>query len=325
MPTSQIIDKIISETDLTETEIKGRIQQKLDALSGLISEEGAAHIVANELSIKLFDAGGRLQIKNILSGMRSVETIGKVTNIFEIREFENARGKGKVANIIIGDETGRIRIAIWGSKADKIKELKENDIVKIKNGYVRENQGRKEVHLNDNSELTINPSDETIGEVLQTPGFGYTRKNINELKNDDNVEIMGFIVQAFEPRFYEVCPQCSKKLKNKEETLVCDEHGIVTPDYSYVLNFQVDDGTDIIRAVAFRQQTQKLLDKTHEQVLILREKLENFESIKKELLGEQVKLVGRAQQNNMFDRLEFVTQLVFAKPSPEDEIKRLEQ
>ena len=34
--------------------------------------------------------------------------------------------------------------------------------------------------------------------------------------------------------------------------------------------------------------------------------------------------MGRVNKNVMFDRVEFVAQLVFADPDPEEEIKRLE-
>ena len=38
-----------------------------------------------------------------------------------------------------------------------------------------------------------------------------------------------------------------------------------------------------------------------------------------------VKLVGRGSKNQLFDRLEFTTQLVFPDPNPEEELKRLDQ
>ena len=146
VPLSQIIEKIKEEKGLSEEEINARIQAKLTQLSGLISKEGAAHIIANELGIKVIEMGGKLKIKNILAGMRSVETFGKVTRIFEVRDFKKENREGRVGSFIIGDETGTIRIVCWGSQADKIREFKENDIVRVQNGYVRENNNSKENH-----------------------------------------------------------------------------------------------------------------------------------------------------------------------------------
>ena len=84
LPLSDIISKIKQKSQLSEQEINAKIDKKLDQLSGLISKEGAAHIIANELGIKLFEeTSGRLQIKNILAGMRNVETLGKIQRLFD--------------------------------------------------------------------------------------------------------------------------------------------------------------------------------------------------------------------------------------------------
>ena len=90
MPLDDIITKIKEKSGISDSEIQEKINQKLEQLSGLISKEGAAHIIANELGVKLFEqTSGRLQIKNIREGMRSVEVVVKVQQVFEVREFNN--------------------------------------------------------------------------------------------------------------------------------------------------------------------------------------------------------------------------------------------
>jgi len=324
IPLSDIIAKIKEKAQLTEEEINSRIDDKLKQLSGLISKEGAAHIIANELGIKLFEQfTGRLQIKNILAGMRDVETVGKVTQIFAAREFQSGERKGKVGNIVVGDETGSIRVVCWGSVSDDIPILKEGDIVKIISGYVRENNGRKEVHLNDRSKLIINPEGETIGEIKRTVALRKQIKNLQE--DDENIELLGTIVQVFEPRFFEVCPSCGKRARQRELSYVCEEHGEIKPDYSYVFNIFLDDGTETVRSVFFKNQAEHLLNMNQEQIMQFRENPEKFEEMKTQLLGNIIKIVGRAKKNEMFDRLEFMAQLVFSNPGPEEEIRRLEE
>ncbi len=323
VPLSQIINKIKEEKGLSEAEINSKIEAKLSQLSGLISKEGAAHIVANELGVKVLELGGKLKIKNILTGMRSVETVGKVVRIFETRDFKTENREGKVGSFIIGDETGTIRIVCWGNQADKIKELNENDIVVIQSGYVRNNNGNKEVHLNDRSRLIINPPNETVGEVKTTSTR--TRKKIKELtENDTDVELFGTIVQSFDPRFFEVCSLCNKRLKQTENGFICQEHGKVDAKYSYVFNVVLDDGSDSIRVVCFKNQAENLLGKTEEDILNLRENPVLFEPLKNDLLGQMVKVVGRVSMNTMFDRMEFIAQLVFTNPEHEEEIARLQ-
>ena len=124
IPYEQIIERIKKEAKVSEEEINGKIDSKMKQLSGLISKEGAAHIVANELGIKLFDSfSGKLQIKNIIVGLRSVETVGRVLQTYELREFTTNERQGKVASLVIGDETGTMRIVMWGEQADNIKNI----------------------------------------------------------------------------------------------------------------------------------------------------------------------------------------------------------
>lgn len=322
IPLPQILDKIKNEANIPESEINEKIEAKLKELSGLISREGAAHIIANELGVNLYkQLTGKVKISAILAGMREVETVGKIQRIFETREFDTGTRKGKVANIIIADETGTSRVVLWNDQVNKLENVKENDTVKLTNAYAKDNQGRVELHLNDKSEFDVNPAGEEIGEVKQ---YSSQRKQLKDVQDgDQNVEVLGTIVQAFDPRFYEICPQCGKRTPAKgENDYYCEQHGTITPTYAYVMNFILDDGTENIRCVAFKRQADKLLNKELGEI---RGNQEEVEKIKTELMGKIVKLVGRAGKNQMFDRLEFTTQLVFPDPDPEEELKKLKE
>ena len=131
-----------------------------------------------------------------------------------------------MGSFMIADETGIMRITCWHGQTDKMAEVKEGDIVKITNGYVRDNNGRAEVHLNDQSGIELNPSGETVtvGDkaTLAQAQADAQRKKISELgETDNNVEIRGTKVQVFEPRFFEVCPQCGKRATQEEDQSNC--------------------------------------------------------------------------------------------------------
>ena len=325
IPYEEIILKINESTKMSVAEIEERIEKKMKQLSGLISKEGAAHIVANELGVKVFEPlSGKLQIKNILSGMRDVETVGKVLQVYDAKEFMRGDAISKVASMLIGDETSTIRVVMWGSQADNAANLGLNDVVKIVGGYVRENNNRKEIHLNDRSQVVINPKGEIVGEVLIENKHG-SRKEIKGLnENDNEVELLGTIVQVFDIKFYEICPRCGKRAKPNIDLFECSEHGNVIPAYAYVLNAVLDDGTETIRCVFFRNQLERLLNLNQEQVLKFKNEPVEFEVIKNNLLGTIVKLNGRANKTSMFNRLEFITQNVDINPNPEEEMKRMQ-
>lgn len=280
----------------------------------MISKEGAAHIVANELGVNLFkDLDQRkIKIDKLSAGMRSVNVLGKVMKIYSIREYKKENREGKVANLLIGDETGIIRLVLWDTNHIKEIEnnnLKENDIIKIKNGYTRENNGFKELHLGSQGNILINPEKETISEVKERSDF--VKKDIKNLRDgESNVTLLGTIVQIFEPRFYETCELCRKKVRLEGDKYICNEHGLVKGKSSPVLNIILDDGSDNIRIVAFREQVEQVLKLDENSILDFKIHPEKFDEFKMNLLGEQVMITGRVTRNEMFDRLEFTAQRI---------------
>jgi replication factor A1 len=328
LPYEELIAKIVQDSGISEDELNEKIEEKLSSLSGLVSKDGAAHIIANELGVKLLvESSGRIQINKIFAGMRSVSLLAKVQRIFEERTFDTGKHKGKVRSFIAGDETGTIRIVLWNDQVDKIQTIKEGDIIHLENAYVKENNNQKELHLGDKAKIEINPPGETVGDVKITPKTR-SRKRIQELTDADaNVEVLGTIVQVFEPRYYEICPFCSKRARPTPGAaeFICEQHGKITPKYAYVLNAVVDDGSGTVRTVFFKNQAENLLGKQEDYFLSIKDSQEKIEQMKTELLGEIVKLVGRVSKNENFNRLEFVSQLVFRNPDPEEELKVLEQ
>ncbi len=308
-----IVQKIREATNLSEEEINNKIQEKLEALKGLVSKTGAAHIVANELNVKLFDFSGKLQVKNIVIGMQDVEIAGKVVRVFPVRDYSTPNRSGRVGSFIIADETGTIRVVAWDDKTQYLENLKEGDLVLIKSGYVRDNKGVKEVHLGQRASIVINPENVSISKDVGKP----LQKKISELKPGDlNVELLATIIQVFEPRFFEVCSVCGKRLKLVDGNYVCEVHGVVEPSYSYVLNAFLDDGENTIRCVFWREAVQKLLGRNDSEIQGLRQNPQGFEAFKQELLGTIVKVTGRVVQNKTFDRLEFIASNVVKNPEP---------
>ena len=303
-----IVQKIMEEKGLSEDDIRLRVKQKLTKLSGLISNEGAAHIVANELGVDLFEIVRKrgLKINKITPGMRGVGVSGKVTRLFDVRSFKKEEREGKVGSFLIGDETGILRIVLWDAGQIKLMEdgqIKQDVIVTLTNGYVRENNGYKEMHLSNRSEISLNPSGIEIGQVALGQGNGQslTKKKINQLHQGDFVSVFATIVQAFEPHFYEACPECGKKLNDG-----CAEHGKTQGKFSPVFNVVLDDGTGNIRAVSFRDLANEILGVDDAKMEIIRNDPSQFEAQKNAILGKQLLITGRINKNEMFDRLEIV-------------------
>ncbi|MBS3099242.1 DUF2240 family protein [Candidatus Pacearchaeota archaeon] len=104
---SKLLDRIIRSSNLPLEEIEKRIEAKKAKLSGLISKEGAAQIVAAELGIN-FDQE-RVKISEIVQGMKRVNTIGKIVRMNPVRAYNKNGKEGKVASFLLADETSNIR------------------------------------------------------------------------------------------------------------------------------------------------------------------------------------------------------------------------
>lgn len=291
----EIIEKI-KEKGLSEEEINRRIEEKISRLNDLISKEGAAHILANELGIKLYDLEKReFKIKDLIVGMRGIEINGRVLQKYDVIEYKKENREGRIFSFLIGDENASTRIVVWDeSQINELSELDEGDIVKIKNGYVRENRnGYKEIHLNKDSEYEINPDGVEIGEFEGS----IREKKIKKIKDLQIGEIGSFngtIVQLFEPRYYDACVDCGKKVRLEGENYFCEEHGEVKNQKMPILNLFLDDGSDNIRVVAFRDLAEKILNG------------QGVDELREKYLGMQYNFTGRVVKNEMFDRLEFI-------------------
>ncbi len=288
-----LIGRISEASGLDKEEVERKVEAKKAKLSGLISKEGAAQIIAAELGISFEDQD--LKISELMAGMRKVNVVGKIINIFPVREFEKNGRSGKVANFILADETGSTKVVLWDVNHIELIEnetIKVGDVVEIKAGSTRDS----EIHLSGFSELK--KSDRVLENVKTGPVV--SEGSLGEARQGQNIKARGVIVQVFQPRFYSVCPNCNKKAIQEGDIFKCAEHGVVEVKDRAILNFVIDDGTETMRVVMFSDQINALIP---EEDLKDAEKATVFRD---DLIGSEIYLSGRVQRNQLFNNLEIV-------------------
>ena len=285
----QLIQFISENSGISKEEIERKIEAKQAKLAGLISKEGAAQVVAAELNIN-FDKQ-MIKISQIVSGMRKINLVGKVITLFPVREYNKNGKSGRIGSFILADDTSNIRTVLWDENhIDLIakREINEGGVVELTNASIRNG----ELHLGSFSDIKL--SDKAVENVIvERPVF---KKRILDFNSNEKVSTRAFIVQMFEPRFFEVCPECRKKVENME----CFEHGKVVPEKRALLNFILDDGSDSIRATIFADDLEKVIPKSQ---------LENEElfSVKKQdLLGKEMLISGQVRRNSLYNNNEFI-------------------
>ena len=209
----------------------------------------------------------------------------------EIREYNKNGRQGRIGSFTVADETSNIRVVLWDENhIDLIekKQINQDQVIEINNAALR----NEEIHLTSFSE--IKPSNQTITTIITEKPT--TTKTIKEFTEGNSISTRAFIVQMFEPRFFEVCPQCRKKAVESK----CQEHGEITPEKRALLNFVIDDGTESIRSVIFSDQLEKLM--TKQEI----ETPELFTTKKEDLLGKEMIISGQVRKNQMFNNPELI-------------------
>ena len=288
----RLVEKIANASGVKKEEIDRRVEAKRAKLSGLISKEGAAQVIAAELGIN-FD-NEKLKINELLPGMRKVNLVGKIINIFPIRTFERNGKSNKVANFVLADETSNVKVVLWDTNHIELFEkgkISEGSVVEIGNANAREG----EVHLGSFSEFKLSND---ILESVKTEKI-VREKNLSDFKVGDAVSTRAFVVQSFDPRFFEVCPECRKKVVDSN----CEAHGKVVPEKRALINIVIDDGTETARAVLFHDNLASLGLKNLEDVSLLAQQREN-------LLGKEFILSGNVRMNKFFNNREFIVDSV---------------
>jgi len=329
MPTHEIISKICELSKTTEGKVKDMIKKKVDELDGLVSEEGAAHIVANELGVKLFEkqmSGTPIKIVDVLVGMKSVNVVGKVMRVFEARKFIREGKENKVGSFVIADETDSIRIVLWDSKRIDLLEdgtVKEGDVISIKDGYVRENKfSGKEIHIGLRGQLILDVDTKIDVKVQEKTIGGETQEaKIAEAVSGGMYRICGTVVAVFNPNFYSACSECGRKVQQDGEKLVCQDHKESEAKTGMALNLVLDDGTANMRCAAFQQTAEELLGKNGEELKGLSSE-ELTDVVNKALLGIELEIEGPVRENQMFGRTEIIANKA-SKLDPKIIIKKL--
>jgi ssDNA-binding replication factor A large subunit len=243
------------------------------------------------------------KLSELSDGMQSVEVVVKVLRKYEPREFPRDDGTtGRVANLIIADETKTARLVLWDDDVGLVEkgDLNVDDIIKIKRGYVRERLDEIEVHVGRYGKVVLNPPDVKLGEVADQKLSSAKRTNIENVKPGMKAEILGALVRIYDnPTIYE---------KEGEKR--------------FVANGVIDDGTGRLHTVFFNNMGETLLNTTINK-LVEGDLYAIVHNRERELEGREVLVAGNIRQNEQTGRVELIVFDIELNPDPKLEIENL--
>ncbi|MFB6233483.1 MAG: single-stranded DNA binding protein [Haloarculaceae archaeon] len=179
----------VADGDLEEGQVlrvKGRPKEGYRGLE--VSVDHAEPDADAEIDVSLDDA---TTVDSLALGQSDVNLRGLVLDTDDVRTFDRDDGsEGRVANLTLGDETGRVRVTLWDGMADRADELAAGTAVEVVDGYVREREGDLELHVGERGALEA--VDEPVEYEPETTAIG-------DVELDQRVDIAG-VVRSTDPK-----------------------------------------------------------------------------------------------------------------------------
>ncbi len=167
------------------------------------------------------------KMADLREGMRSVNVAGRVAHISEERAFTRRDGSaGRVASVLMEDETGTIRLSLWDDDVDLKKDMEIGSILTVENGYTRLSLGDVGLNAGQSSRITLNPKDVDVA----APRIEDKLVDIKDLREGQtNIYVRGRVLESADVREVETA---------RGPTMVA--------------SFRIDDGTGEARVSVWR-------------------------------------------------------------------------
>ena len=238
-------------------QFKQRVELHLDTYkdSAFMSKDGIL-----DMAIQEFEEGQNIQqthtnqvekISQLIEGNGNISIQGRLLAISNIKTFKTKAGKeGKVANLTVEDDTGKVRVVMWTDNMKYMNRIKEGDIIKVNNLEVQKGYtGDLEVVMRSNSSIQVLPEEA----APNAPKYEEKITKLGDIKEDGEYNIIARIIKIGTER---EIPKDDKTLNLITLTLMDDtanmEFTLWNKDINLIdtLDLQENDTIKILKARA---------------------------------------------------------------------------
>src|SRR6266446_7110650 len=157
-----LLNQILAKNpSMPREELFSMIERKKQESHGLLSDEGAVRLLAQQLaglsgqSVNISD----LRISSVQAGLSDATISGEILSISQLREFQRSDGSvGKLVRVKLKDSSGQITCVLWDSTAEIVEkeQLGNGSKLRLAHGYTRLGlAGEVEFHLGSRSSIEI--------------------------------------------------------------------------------------------------------------------------------------------------------------------------
>jgi replication factor A1 len=202
MTREEVIERILSgNPELSTEEILERLERKKKKTGGLMEDEVLLRMIAAELGVETLRevSAPRICVKDLVPGLNDATVSGRVIAVFPPKTFGKDNSK-KVANLLIADKSGILRVALWNDKAGFLEsgQVKVGQVIRVSHGYVREAyDGKTELNLGARGEVEVDPTDLESRSYPSVDRFVTKIGRIARVHKNRKVNVVGVVRELF--------------------------------------------------------------------------------------------------------------------------------
>ncbi len=202
----------------------------------------------------------KLKISELRRGMDNVLVEGEICTDPETRQIITKKGEEvKLTEFFLKDESGDIRVCVWGEKAEEFAPyLEKGAVVRLVNFYVREGLGGR-LELSSIAKSRVELVREAIRDLS-------TLAEVASCEEWEKVRVRGTVV-GFEVRILMQCPECRSIVREPSEGIfVCPRDGNVKPVPVAVGTMLLSDETGELLCSLGKKAVEEALGKSSQQI-----------------------------------------------------------
>lgn len=233
----ELAERISSSSGRNIIEIRKLIEEKKNKFSGLLTDSGAAFMIAKELGLDLnSDSTAQKQeikLSNLKEGDNNFDVKVRAMHIFQPKNFEKNGKRGVLCNLVVADDTAEMRLTLWHRDAERLaqEKIERGSVMLLKNCGLSSYNEKKQLSLNYSGNFIIEKDDSAYPKVNSK-----TAKLSELVSGMDNVDVFARVGRVFPAKDFE-----SPGKKGK------------------LANFILQDGTMEIRATAWNDVVDEVL------------------------------------------------------------------
>lgn len=186
----ELINRIAaSKPGLTVENVRKMVEDKKRRYHGLLTDEGAVHLVAQDLEVNLTYQGRRwIKLNTLVPGLRDVSVEASIVHIGKPREFPRRGGAvGRVLRLTLNDGAGQATCVLWDERVNDFLSMqpKVGWRVQVLHGYTRAGADGIELHVGSRGSLRI---------LEAYDGVAASVRKISELREYDRVFLLDVVV-----------------------------------------------------------------------------------------------------------------------------------